>query len=106
VTTLERLDEMTTEKPSYAGVLHAGAGTALLMVQLGAIVPGFLPALAITIVLVALVVVPLLLIGLVLAVLAGPPVTAWWLWSRHRNRREADLALRATTSSPLPTLEA
>jgi hypothetical protein len=87
VTTLERLDEMTTEKPSYAGVLHAGAGTALLMVQLGAIVPGFLPAPAITIVLVALVVVPL-------------------LWSRHRNRREAELALRATTSSPLPILEA
>ncbi|MDX6685245.1 MAG: hypothetical protein QOF86_1373, partial [Baekduia sp.] len=28
------------------------------------------------------------------------------LWSRHRNRREAELALRATTSSPLPILEA
>lgn len=97
---------MTSDKPSYAGVLHAGAGTAMVMVQLGAIIPGFLPALAFTLLLVALAVVPMLLIGLVLAVVAAPPAAVWWLWSRRRHRRHAELAPATDSASPLPALEA
>ena len=59
----------------------------MVIVQPGAIIPGFVPALAITIWLVALIVVPLLRIGLVLALLAGPPVAALWLWRSRPNRR-------------------
>jgi ABC-type sugar transport system permease subunit len=81
-----RNDDMDPERPSYHGVLHAGAGTAMALVQLGAFIPGFLPALAITLVLAALVVVPMLVLGLLLAVLAGPPVGVWWLVRRRRGR--------------------
>jgi ABC-type sugar transport system permease subunit len=89
---------MHPEKPSYQGLLHAGAGAGLFLVQLGAFIPGFLPVLALTLVLVALVVVPMLVLGLVLTVLLGPPAGIWWLVRRHRRR------VRPTPL--LPTLEA
>jgi hypothetical protein len=73
---------MTDDQPTYAGLMHAGAGSGLALLQLAAVIPGFLPAVALTAVLVALVVVPLLAVGVVLAVLAGPPAAAWWLWRR------------------------
>ena len=75
---------MTDDQPTYAGLMHAGAGSGLALVQLGAIIPGFLPAVALTAVLAALVVVPLLAVGVVLTVLAAPPAAAWWLWRRYR----------------------
>jgi 4-amino-4-deoxy-L-arabinose transferase-like glycosyltransferase len=89
VTAEEGPDEMNPDKASYKGLINAGAGTALAIVQLGAIIPGFLPAVVLTLVLAALVVVPLLALGLVLSVLFGPPAAVWWLWSRHRNRSRA-----------------
>jgi ABC-type sugar transport system permease subunit len=90
-----------TGTPSYQGLLHAGAGTALLLVQLGAVVPGFLPAVAITVVLAALVVLPVLVLGLVLGLLLAPPVGVWWAISRRRRRRDG---LQPTPR--LPNLEA
>jgi 4-amino-4-deoxy-L-arabinose transferase-like glycosyltransferase len=78
---------MTDDKPSYTGLLHAGAGTGLAILQLGAFIPGFLPAVALTLVLVALVAVPMLVTALVLAVLAGPPAAIWWLWRRAAAAR-------------------
>jgi Flp pilus assembly protein TadB len=77
---------MNPEKTSYTGLIHAGAGTGLAIAQLGVVIPGFLPALLLTLLLAALVVTPLLALALAVTVLIGPPLAVWWLWSRrHRN---------------------
>lgn len=81
---------MHPEKPSYNGLLHAGAGAGLVLVQLGAVIPGFLPVLALTLVFVALIVVPMLAVGLVLTVVLGPPAGVWWLVRRRRRSRSSD----------------
>jgi hypothetical protein len=65
---------------------HAGAGLGLSIIQLGAIIPGFLAGLALVAALAALVVLPLLALGLVVAVLAAPPYTVWRAAARRRHR--------------------
>jgi hypothetical protein len=79
----------TTDRPSTADLTHAGAGLALAIVQLGAIIPGFLAGLILAVALVAIVVLPLMALGLVVALLAAPPYGLWRLAARRRQQRAA-----------------
>lgn len=78
---------MATDRPSRADLANAGGGLALGIIQLSAINPGFLPALMLTVALVAVVVVPLMALGLLAALLAAPPYGLWRLAARRRQRR-------------------
>ncbi len=70
-------------------LIHAGAGTTLVLTYL-ALIPGFLPFLALTALVTAVLVVPLLVIGLAFAVVVVPPYGVWRLATggRRRQRRE------------------
>jgi hypothetical protein len=77
---------MATETKTYAGLMHAGAGTGLGLVQLSVLIPGVLPTLALLGIFTAVVVLPLLALGLVAAVLAAPPYIVWRLATRRGAR--------------------
>jgi membrane protein implicated in regulation of membrane protease activity len=66
--------------------IHAGAGTSLTLAWLG-LIPGVIPLLAVTAVLVAVLVLPFLVLGLAAAFIAAPPYASWRLVRRGRNRR-------------------
>src|SRR5437773_8862171 len=55
---------MAAETKSYEGLMHAGAGTGLVLLQLSALIPGLLPSLALAGLITAVVVLPLLVVGL------------------------------------------
>src|SRR4051812_5377286 len=76
VSRARRSSEMA-ERKSYNGLMHAGAGTGLFLVQLSALIPGLLPSLALLGVIAAVVVLPLVALTLVAGVLAAPPVGVW-----------------------------
>ena len=78
---------MSTHRPSGPGLTHAGAGLALGVIQLAAIIPGFLAGLILVAALAAVVVVPLIALGLLGALLAAPPYGLWRLAARRRQRR-------------------
>ena len=63
--------------------MHVGAGTSMALAWLG-LIPGVIPVLALTVVVVAVLVLPLAVLGLVAAVIAGPPYAAWRVVRRHR----------------------
>jgi hypothetical protein len=77
---------MATETKTYAGLMHAGAGSGLFVVQLSALIPGLLPTLALVGVLTVVVVLPLLALGLVAALVAAPPYAVWRLVGRGKLR--------------------
>jgi hypothetical protein len=63
--------------PTGSGVMHAGGGAGLFLIQLSAIVPGLLPTVALLAAFLAVLAVPLLALGLVVAVVAAPPYLIW-----------------------------
>jgi membrane protein implicated in regulation of membrane protease activity len=91
-------------RPSATGtdLTHAGAGLALAVIQLSAIIPGFGAGLVLTVALAAVVVVPLMLLGLLLALLAAPPYALWRLAARRRQRRSEPSSTFATGPSRGP----
>ena len=62
---------------------HAGAGTSMALAWLG-LIPGVIPILALSAVVLAVLVLPLAALGLVAAVIAAPPYAAWRLVRRLR----------------------
>ena len=70
----------------YTGTLHAGAGSAMLLVQLAVLLPGLLPLIALTVFFGAIVVLPLAVLGLAGALLAAPPYVVWRVARRLRRR--------------------
>ena len=76
-----------TDRPWRAELANAGGGLGLSIIQISAIIPGFLPALILALALVAVVVVPLVALGVLAALLAAPPYGLWRLAARHRRRR-------------------
>ena len=78
---------MTAESESYNGLMHAGGGTGLFLLPLSAMIPGLLPFIALAGVFTAALVIPLLVLGLLAALLATPPLGVWLLVSRVRGRR-------------------
>jgi hypothetical protein len=69
---------------------HAGGGTALAVTYLGVLIPGFLPVLVLTAAAGAVLIAPLLALGLAAAVVGGPPYGLWRLATRTRKRRRAE----------------
>jgi hypothetical protein len=78
---------MAAERRSYNGLMHAGGGTVLFLLPLSAMIPGLLPFIALAGVFTAVLVIPLLVLGLVAALLATPPLGVWLLVRRVRGRR-------------------
>lgn len=77
-----------THQPGLSdNLIHAGAGTALLTVQLSALIPGLLPSLALLGVIALVFVVPMIVLGLAGVVVLGPPWGLWRLATRSRRRR-------------------
>ena len=72
---------MTTDttRPAGSGLMHAGAGSGLFLIQLSAIAPGLLATLALVAAFLAVIAVPLVALGLVVAIVAGPPYLVWRL---------------------------
>lgn len=68
--------------------MHAGAGTSMVLAWVG-LIPGVIPLLALTAVVMVVAVLPLLAVGLVAVVVAAPPYAAWRFigWGRRRRRR-------------------
>ena len=79
-----------TDGPSGTDLTHAGAGLALAVVQLGAIIPGFMAGLILTVALVAVIVLPLMVLGLVVALLTVPPFLLVRAAVRRRRRRRSE----------------
>ena len=71
-----------TENKTYHGLMHAGAGTGLFLVQLSVIIPGLLPILALTVVFAAVLALPVVALGLVAALLTAPPYALWRVATR------------------------
>jgi hypothetical protein len=81
---------------------NAGGGTLLVLSYLN-LIPGFLPTLALTALLIAAVVLPALVLGAAAAVVLGPPYGIWRLATHRRRRRRSEEArARATLGSPNP----
>jgi hypothetical protein len=68
-----------------ADLANAGGGLGLGIVQVAAIIPGFLPALILALALVAVVVVPLMALVLLVGLVAAPPYGLWRLARRQRS---------------------
>ena len=77
---------MAGEKTAYTGLIHAGTGTGLALIQLSVLFPGLLPVIGLLAVFAAVVLLPLLVLGLAAAALAAPPAAAWLLIRRARAR--------------------
>jgi hypothetical protein len=77
---------MDDDATTYSGLMHAGAGTGHLLVQLSAIVPGLLPFIGLLAIFTVVLLLPLLVLGLAAAILAAPPAGAWLLVKRARAR--------------------
>jgi hypothetical protein len=69
-----------TKRPPHDAAADDGIllGSAIFTAQLGAVFPGFLPSLLLLLPFVL----PLLLVPLVAAVLAAPPLLVWWIARR------------------------
>lgn len=78
---------------SYEGLMHAGAGTALVLVQVSALIPGLLPSLALFGLIAAVVLLPVLAVVLAATLVLAAPYGAWRLarsaWRRARRTRAA-----------------
>ena len=71
------------------GVLDAIGGIGLFVIQFSAVIPGMLPLLILVIAFGAVLTLPLVAIGAVLAVVAGPPYAVWRLVAAARRHRRA-----------------
>jgi hypothetical protein len=78
-----------TETETYTGLLHAGAGTGLALGQLSVIIPGLLPTVALTAVFTVAVLLPIVALGLLAALVIGPPYALWRLAGRSMRARNA-----------------
>jgi hypothetical protein len=70
---------------SYGGLIHAGSGTGLGLVQLSVLIPGLLPTVALTAVFTVVILLPLLVLGLAVALVGAPPYLVWRVITRHRR---------------------
>jgi hypothetical protein len=80
---------MTTagEPTQYRGLVHAGAGTGLFLIQVSALLPGLLATIALCVVVLLALALPLLALGLAAAIVAAPPYVVWRVLTRVAGRR-------------------
>jgi membrane protein implicated in regulation of membrane protease activity len=79
-------------------LVHAGGGTALVLINLSALIPGLFPVLALTAAATVILLAPFAILGLAAAVLAAPFYLASRLVKRARRRR------RREQQPPTPSL--
>lgn len=79
---------------------HAGGGTALVLVNLGALIPGLFPFLALTVAVTVVLVAPFVILGLAAVLLAAPFYLASRVVRRARRRRRRE---QEPPSLPLAT---
>ena len=77
--------------------IHAGAGTGLAIINLGALIPGFVPFLALTALVTAVLVAPFVILGLAAVLVAAPFYVISRVLRRARRRRH-----RAETPPVVP----
>lgn len=80
-------------------LIHAGAGTSVVLAYLG-LIPGFIPILALTVLVGAVLAAPFVILGLAAALLAAPVYLASRVVRRARRRRRREQ--QAPTLRPLP----
>jgi hypothetical protein len=84
------------------GLIHAGAGTTIVLTYLG-LIPGVLPILALTAVVTAVLVLPAVILGLAAALLVAPPYGIWRLATRARRRRRRHERAPEFRAVPMPS---
>jgi hypothetical protein len=82
--------------------MHGGSGTGLVVANLGAIIPGFIPVLALTLVVAVVLALPILVLGLAAGLLSAPPYAAWRLVRAARRRVSREEPARSTSPQPAP----
>jgi hypothetical protein len=70
-------------------LVHVGGGSALVLAWLG-LIPGVIPTVALTVLVVAVLAVPVVALGLIGAVIAAPVYLASRIVRRARRRRRRD----------------
>jgi Flp pilus assembly protein TadB len=90
-------------KPPKHSLVHAGAGTVLSLAYLG-IIPGLIPSLALTALVTVVLVAPVVVLGLALALMAGPfyLVSRVVRRARRRRRREHGGPMVPPLAVPMP----
>ena len=95
---------MARETDTYQGFMHAGAGTGQILILLSALIPGLVPALALLGVIAAVVIVPIVVLGLAATLAIAPPFGLWRLATRGRRRRRREQrAPRVASSNSAPS---
>jgi hypothetical protein len=74
-----------TRTGSYGGLIHAGSGTGLGLVQLSVLIPGLLPTVALTAVFTVVTLLPVVVLALAVGLVGAPPYLAWRLATRGRR---------------------
>jgi hypothetical protein len=82
--------------------IHAGGGTALVLGYLG-LIPGFLPIVALTVLVTGVVVLPFLTAGLAMALIAAPPYAIWRLINGVHRRRVPEPTATGVRPRPFPS---
>jgi hypothetical protein len=78
---------MAPDTCAYQGFIHAGAGTSQVLILLSVMIPGLLPTLALLGVISAVLVVPVVALGLAATLAIAPTFGLWRLATRGRRRR-------------------
>jgi hypothetical protein len=74
-----------TRSGSYGGLIHAGSGTGLGLVQLSVLIPGLLPTVGLLAVFIVAIVLPVVVLALAVGLVGAPPYLAWRLATRARR---------------------
>jgi membrane protein implicated in regulation of membrane protease activity len=82
--------------------IHAGAGTGLAIVNLGALIPGLVPFLGLTGVVTFVLLAPFLILGLAAVLVAAPFYVSSRVLRRARRRRHREEKPPAVTPRPIP----
>jgi hypothetical protein len=82
--------------------IHAGAGTGLILVDLGALIPGFIPFLALTALVTVVLVAPVLVLGLEAGLAAAPFYLTSRVVRRARRRSRREENPPVVTPRPIP----
>ncbi|MBV9940502.1 MAG: hypothetical protein JO262_00110 [Solirubrobacterales bacterium] len=81
--------------------MHTGAGTSVALAWVG-LIPGVFPFLALTVLVGAVLALPLIALGLAGAIIAAPPYAAWRFigWGRRRRRRREQVVEPTPVPAP------
>jgi hypothetical protein len=71
------MTSLDDSRETYTGPIHAGGGTVVAAGQLFVLFPGLLPFIALAAVFSLPLLIPFVVLGLVAAVLGGPPYLVW-----------------------------